>query len=108
MATRKAKVTTPPSVDWRAQANALKAIANPARIQIIALLHTFEGEMTASEIMFELERFAQPTVSHHLAILVRAGIVIKEKRGVFSYHVLDEHRLEETVEGIKEILCHHV
>jgi len=100
MATRKA--ATPVPVDWQGKADGLKAIADPYRLQIIALLYA-DDELTCGDIMIGLQRITQPTVSHHLAILVQAGIVFREKRGVFSFFTLDEPKLEEIVNGIKEI-----
>jgi len=100
MATR--KVATPTPVDWHGKTDGLKAIADPYRLQIIALLYA-DSELTCTEIMFGLQRLTQPTVSHHLAYLVEAGVIIREKRGVFSFFTLNEPRLEEIVNGIKEI-----
>ena len=31
---------------------------------------------------------SQPTASHHLKVLVEAGILTRDKRGIWSYHVL--------------------
>jgi len=99
---RKKKATVPLPVDWQGKANDLKAIADPYRLQIIALLSA-DDELTCNEIMYGLQRITQPTVSHHLSYLVEAGVIIREKRGVFSFFTLNEPRLEEIVNGIEEI-----
>ena len=44
---------------------------------------------------------AQPTVSHHLKQLVRAGLLEREKRGTFAYYRLTPGVLER----IGSILC---
>ncbi len=56
----------------------LLAMSDETRQQIVALLG--EGEMSVSRIT---EHFAlsQPTISHHLAILRRAGVLTSRREG---------------------------
>lgn len=56
-------------------AGTLKALADPNRLRIIALLNTF-GEMSGVEIQNEMYHIAMPTVIHHLTILREAGFVV--------------------------------
>ena len=57
---------------------AFHALSNKSRLQILKLLK--KREMCVSEICKQF-RMTQPSVSHHLAILKRAGLVLSEKRG---------------------------
>lgn len=59
-------------------ARVLKAMADETRLKILAIL--FEGEKTVTEVV-EALGVDQPHVSHHLAILRRAGVVEDERRG---------------------------
>ena len=57
---------------------AFHAMSNKSRLQILKLLK--KREMCVSEICKHF-RMTQPSVSHHLDILKRAGLVLNEKRG---------------------------
>jgi len=64
-------------------ATMFKALADPTRVAVMRML-TVE-KRCACQI---LERFAitQPTLSHHMAILVAAGLVLAERRGKWVFY----------------------
>src|SRR5262245_59713992 len=67
-------------------ATVLKAIAVPARLRLLSLIHAAEGgEICACELNEPLG-LSQPTVSHHLKVLVDAGLISRDKRGVWAYY----------------------
>ncbi|MEU4779732.1 metalloregulator ArsR/SmtB family transcription factor [Micromonospora sp. NPDC023633] len=69
-------------------AGALKAIADPARLRLLSLIQSApEGEASVSDFTAPL-CLSQPTVSHHLRILTEAGLLEREKRGVWAYYRL--------------------
>lgn len=75
-------------------ASTLKAIADPARLQILSLLRSrTEGEACACDFVAPLG-LAQPTVSHHLKVLGEAGLLEREQRGRWAYFRLVPERLE--------------
>jgi ArsR family transcriptional regulator len=64
----------------------LKALADPARVKIMSLLFSAPaGEQNTSELAGVLE-LTEPTVSHHLGQLRKAGLVESERRGMNVYH----------------------
>ncbi|MUK00450.1 metalloregulator ArsR/SmtB family transcription factor [Vibrio cholerae] len=66
-------------------AKQLKAIADPNRLRLISLISSSaENEACVCDLTEPLD-LGQPTVSHHLKILVDAGILHREKRGVWAY-----------------------
>lgn len=67
-------------------AGVLKAIADPARLRVISMLAA-TGEVCVCDLTEPLG-LSQPTVSHHLKTLVDAGLVRREKRGVWAYFSL--------------------
>src|SRR5947209_19741396 len=75
------------------QARLLKALADPTRLRILSLLSRHEGEVCVFEIVesFTLE---QPTISHHLRILLNAGLVDYRKRGLYSFYYVDKNKLK--------------
>jgi ArsR family transcriptional regulator len=63
----------------------LKAIADPARIKLVSLLATAPtGELCACDLPATLGK-SQPTVSHHLAQLLQAGLIEREQRGKWAW-----------------------
>lgn len=62
----------------------LKAIADPARLQLLAII-THAGNRGISGIgaIEALGRLSQPTIAHHLRILEAYGFVRKERDGSF-------------------------
>jgi len=66
----------------------LKALADPARIRLLSIIAAHEdGEACVCDLTAPLE-LSQPTVSHHLKLLVEAGFLEREKRGTWAYYRL--------------------
>src|SRR5690348_14192424 len=75
-------------------ANALKALADPARLRLLSLIASAPtGEACACDLVGPVGR-SQPTVSHHLAILVNAGLVAREQRGRWAWYRVVPQQLE--------------
>jgi ArsR family transcriptional regulator, arsenate/arsenite/antimonite-responsive transcriptional repressor len=69
-------------------ARLLKALADPARLRLVSMVAAHEGgEACVCELTKPLG-LTQPTISHHLKILVDAGIFTRDKRGVWAYYTL--------------------
>lgn len=64
-------------------ARVLKALADPVRLQIVSIIGAAE-EVCACDLPTLLDR-SQPTISHHLTQLVRAGLVSREQRGKWAW-----------------------
>lgn len=67
--------------------HALKALAHPARLRILAMLRG--GELCVCQMTAVLDAAAS-TVSAHLADLKRAGLVAERKDGRWVFHRLEE------------------
>lgn len=74
--------------DAAAFARTLKAIADPARLRLLSLVAAHEGGEACVCDLTEPLGLSQPTVSHHLRVLVDAGLLTREKRGVWAYFTL--------------------
>lgn len=71
-----------------ALARTLKAIADPARLRLLSLVAAHQdGEACVCDLTQPLG-LTQPTVSHHLKVLVDAGLLTRDKRGVWAYFTL--------------------
>ena len=76
-------------------AEQFKALADPARLRLLSLIANAPGgEACACDLIAPLER-SQPTVSHHLSLLVESGLLTREKRGRWGWYRLVPDRLEQ-------------
>jgi ArsR family transcriptional regulator len=74
-------------------ATALKAVADATRLRLVSLLSSAaDGEACVCDLTAAVG-LSQPTVSHHMKVLVDAGIATREKRGVWAYYRLVPDRL---------------
>lgn len=72
-----------------------KALNDPTRRRILELLR--ERDMTAGEIA---ERFDMtwPSISHHLDLLRKAGLVVSQKEGQFVCYSIATSVMEDLLE----------
>ena len=69
-------------------ARILKALADPTRLRLVSMVAAHDsGEACVCDLTEPLG-LTQPTISHHLKILVDAGIFTRDKRGVWAYYAL--------------------
>ena len=69
-------------------AHVLKALADPTRLRLVSMVAAHDsGEACVCDLTEPLG-LTQPTISHHLKILVDAGIFTRDKRGVWAYYAL--------------------
>lgn len=66
----------------------LKAIADPTRLRLLSMVAAHEGAEACVCDLTEPLGLTQPTVSHHLKVLVDAGLLTRDKRGVWAYFAL--------------------
>jgi ArsR family transcriptional regulator, arsenate/arsenite/antimonite-responsive transcriptional repressor len=78
----------------------LKAIADPARLQVLSILRSRPtGEACACDLVEPLG-LAQPTVSHHLKVLYEAGLLEREKRATWVHYRLPDDRLPSICQAL--------
>ena len=77
-----------------AVAAAFAALADPARVRLLSLISTAtNGEACACDLIEPIGK-SQPTVSHHLKILVEAGLIEREKRGIWMWYRTNQQRVD--------------
>ncbi|WP_277050994.1 ArsR/SmtB family transcription factor [Ruania albidiflava] len=77
-----------PLTDEQAEqiARVFKALADPSRVKLYSLIAAAApAEMCACDLT-EPVGLSQPTVSHHMKLLVDAGLVTREQRGRWAYY----------------------
>jgi ArsR family transcriptional regulator len=75
-------------------AQSLKAVAEPMRIKILHRLASAAPEGVCVCDLVEPLGLTQPTVSHHLKVLLDAGLVDRRQQGTFSYYALRDGELD--------------
>jgi ArsR family transcriptional regulator len=74
--------------DAETLARSLKALADPARLRLISMVAAHDGGEACVCDLTEPLGLSQPTVSHHLKVLVDAGFLSRSKRGTWAYYRL--------------------
>jgi ArsR family transcriptional regulator len=74
-------------------ASALKALAEPARLRLLSLIQAQPGHEACVCHLTEPLGLSQPTVSHHLKVLLQAGLVEREQRGSWAFFRVREEPL---------------
>ncbi len=85
---------------------ALKAVADPARLKILRLLKE-KGQcsigkgvgMCACDVQDHV-KLSQPTISHHMGILRKAGLVVAEKHGLWMWYRRNEKSIKELAQSV--------
>ena len=85
-------------------ARLLKAVADPTRLQLLSLIQASStGEACVCDLTEPFD-LSQPTVSHHLKIMVEAGILHRERRGSWAYYSVNPDGLQD----LTAVLHQHV
>lgn len=75
----------------------IKALSDPTRRKILELLK--KGPMSAGDLGKEFD-MTGATLSHHLAILKKAGLVHDEKKGTFIYYEINTSVMEDLLSWV--------
>jgi ArsR family transcriptional regulator, arsenate/arsenite/antimonite-responsive transcriptional repressor len=80
----------------------LKALADPVRLRLISLVASHAGGEACVCELNDAFDLSQPTISHHLKVLLEAGLLDREKRGVWAYYKIRPAALT----GIATLIAH--
>ena len=80
--------------------NAFKAIADPARREILRLLRP--GEMTAGDLAAHFD-MSKPTMSHHFAVLADADLITRRREGQTIWYGLNPTVLQEVLSWVMDL-----
>ncbi|MGC4190886.1 MAG: metalloregulator ArsR/SmtB family transcription factor [Thermomicrobiales bacterium] len=82
-----------PAMDRERLVRALKALAEPSRMEIFGLIAAQSEPLCVCHIV-ERMPLQQPTISHHLRQLREAGLVTVSRRGTWAYYAVDPRGVE--------------
>lgn len=73
----------------------VKALADPVRLRLLSLVASHEeGEACVCDLN-DAFALSQPTISHHLKLLHEAGLLDRDKRGVWVYYRINRMALAD-------------
>jgi ArsR family transcriptional regulator len=82
------EATETPALDVNLAAQMCAALADPVRLRLFLLVAGGSGETCACDLVGPSGR-SQPTVSHHMKVLVDSGLVQRTKRGQWVWYRID-------------------
>ncbi|CAM3488133.1 ArsR/SmtB family transcription factor [Mycolicibacterium frederiksbergense] len=81
-------------------ASVFKALGDPARVKLVSLIAASEGgEACICDLTGPLG-LSQPTVSHHMRMLVDVGLVSREQRGKWAYYRVISEALDRIAAAV--------
>jgi ArsR family transcriptional regulator, arsenate/arsenite/antimonite-responsive transcriptional repressor len=75
-------------------ANSFAALADPIRLRLLSFIAASDSDEVCACELLEPSGRSQPTVSHHMKILVDAGLIERDKRGLWVWYRLVPSRLD--------------
>ena len=72
-----------------------KALGDPTRLRIVDALRASAPEAVCQCELLPLFEMSQPALAKHLRVLVAAGVIGTERRGLWTYYYLLPDALEE-------------
>lgn len=82
------------NLEYEVNAKIFKALSEPNRLKIMDMLSC--GEKCACDILEHFD-FTQPTLSHHMKVLMDCGLVKCRKEGLWSHYSLDNKNSNQLV-----------
>lgn len=83
------------------QSRIFKALSDSSRLKIIDMLSC--GERCACELL-DMFEFTQPTLSHHMKILMASRLVKCRKEGLWSFYSLDSEQTQAVLSYLRELV----
>ena len=77
-----------------------KALADPARVKLVSLIAASDGGEACICDLTEPLGLSQPTVSHHMKLLVASGLVSRDQRGKWAYYRVNSGALERIAAAV--------
>ncbi|TWX38461.1 winged helix-turn-helix transcriptional regulator [Frigoribacterium sp. ACAM 257] len=87
--------------DAETLAKTLRAVADPTRLQLLSMIvGSTAGEASVGDMAAQLG-LTQPTVSHHLKIMLDDELLVKDQRGRHAWYSVTEARKTAIVDLLR-------
>ena len=84
--------------NFKKQAQLLKLLANPVRLEILAAL---SGKMVCVNNLSELVSRRQPNISQHLGIMRHAGLIDYQRKGKRICYFIVNEKIEDIIKTLE-------
>lgn len=81
-------------------ARSFKALSDPTRVRLLSLIAAAEGGEACVCDLTGVVKLSQPTVSHHMRLLVEAGLVTRDQRGRWAYYAVIDGALDAVADAL--------
>jgi ArsR family transcriptional regulator len=85
-------------------AKLFKALGDPARVRLLSIVASAPGGEACVCDLTEPVGLSQPTVSHHMKLLVEAGLVTRDQRGKWAYYAAAPRSAERLASAVSSVL----
>jgi ArsR family transcriptional regulator len=75
-------------------AKIFKALGNPVRVQILDILSRHGGQVCVCDLESQFN-LSQPTISHHMKVLRKAGLLTTEQRGQWIFYRVQDSMVQK-------------
>ena len=75
-------------------ARSFKALGDPTRVRLLSLIAAADGGEACICDLTAPVGLSQPTVSHHMRLLVDAGLVTRDQRGKWAFYAVVRESLD--------------
>lgn len=97
-------VTLIPEARAQAHASVLKALADPVRLRLMHYIAAAPGGTACACTLPDALGIGQPTMSHHLARLVDAGLLTRERRGRWVHYAIARETIRVQIGHLMDLL----
>ncbi len=81
-------------------ASVFKALSDPARVKLVSLIAASDGGEACICDLTDPLGLSQPTVSHHMKLLVDSGLVSRDQRGKWAYYRVNAEALDRIAAAV--------
>jgi ArsR family transcriptional regulator, arsenate/arsenite/antimonite-responsive transcriptional repressor len=81
-------------LDSATAARLFKALGDPVRVELVGLVRRTEEQEACFCDLADQFDMPQSSLSHHLKILVQAGVLSRERRGTWSWYRIDNAAID--------------
>ena len=92
-----------PGEQFKIDAAKFKAISNPTRLKILSAIAKYNNNVCGCDFE-QLVDIKQPTVSHHVKILMDAGLVQSYKEGTWVYYHINPEMVLDLMKSLKKLI----
>lgn len=85
---------------FKDNAKVFKAFSDENRLRILKMLRT--GEKCACILLKEM-KITQPTLSHHMKVLLKSGVVSARKEGKWTYYSINKTGSKDAIALLRKL-----